>query len=338
MSSVPVTIGLPVYNGEKFLRQSLDSILNQNFQDFDLDISDNTSTDSTWDICTEYAAKDSRIRATRNVENEGAFRNFKLLIDRCRTPYFMWWAHDDFMDSTYVSNCYQFLQSNSDYVICCSRVTLVDTDAKELFSRITDQLLTENEPLARIQRFLENRKLPIAFYGLIRMAAVKRSRITLRQALGADELFVAELSLAGKIYQLPQALLFRRAGLFGTGVPEKMSSSEILDQHYQRYHLGQSSLFGANSQRQYFPLSTMSANFLTIPFRTDFSYKTKIEILKLVNRSIFLLPAICWDILMILYTNPFGKRIATFLYEKLTSVKNRVRRLRATSLASGGLF
>ena len=78
MSRPPVTIGLPVYNGEKFLRQALDSLLGQTMGDFELIICDNASSDATGQICRAYARADRRVRYYRNATNIGAPRNLAV--------------------------------------------------------------------------------------------------------------------------------------------------------------------------------------------------------------------------------------------------------------------
>jgi glycosyltransferase involved in cell wall biosynthesis len=90
-----VSIGMPVFNGEKFIREALDSLLAQTFTDFELIISDNASTDGTEAICREYAATDARIRYVRQVKNLGAIANFKFVLDEAVGEYFMWAAADD---------------------------------------------------------------------------------------------------------------------------------------------------------------------------------------------------------------------------------------------------
>ncbi|WNC86000.1 glycosyltransferase family 2 protein [Thermosynechococcus sp. QKsg1] len=89
-----LSIGMPVYNGAKFIREALDSLLAQTFTDFELIISDNASTDETEAICREYAAKDKRIRYVRQAQNLGAAANFKYVLDEARGEYFMWAAAD----------------------------------------------------------------------------------------------------------------------------------------------------------------------------------------------------------------------------------------------------
>lgn len=98
VSSTQLTIGLPVYNGEKYLREALDSLISQDFGDFTLIISDNGSTDGTADIIRDYAARDKRIVPYRQETNIGAVANFRFVFDRCETPYFAWAAADDWMD------------------------------------------------------------------------------------------------------------------------------------------------------------------------------------------------------------------------------------------------
>ena len=92
---VKVTIGIPVYNGEDFLEKAVDSLLSQTYEDFELIISDNASTDRTEEICRRYAAQDPRVKYVRNTENLGAAKNYNQLVDMAKGEYFKWAAHDD---------------------------------------------------------------------------------------------------------------------------------------------------------------------------------------------------------------------------------------------------
>lgn len=97
-----VSIAMPVYNGEKYIRGALDSLLAQSFMDFELIISDNASMDGTAAICKEYAARDFRIKYVRQVNNIGPIANFQYGLDNAKGEYFMWAAHDDRWDSTFI--------------------------------------------------------------------------------------------------------------------------------------------------------------------------------------------------------------------------------------------
>ena len=104
-----VSIGMPVYNGEKFIREALDSLLAQTFTDFELIISDNASMDGTEAICREYAERDQRIRYVRQAENRGPAANFRFVLDEAVGEYFMWAAADDVWTSRFIENCSQML-------------------------------------------------------------------------------------------------------------------------------------------------------------------------------------------------------------------------------------
>lgn len=102
-----VSIGMPVYNGEKYIKQALDSLLAQTFVDFELIISDNASTDNTEAICQTYLLKDKRIKYYRQVENLGASKNFQVVLRKANGSYFMWAASDDLWDINWLDNLYQ---------------------------------------------------------------------------------------------------------------------------------------------------------------------------------------------------------------------------------------
>jgi glycosyltransferase involved in cell wall biosynthesis len=98
-----ISIGLPVYNGELFLRKTINSVLTQTFRNFELIILDNVSIDSTKKICKAYKKKDNRIKYIRQKVHVPGFINFKNALDEARAKYFMWIAADDmFGDENYL--------------------------------------------------------------------------------------------------------------------------------------------------------------------------------------------------------------------------------------------
>jgi len=117
-----ITVGIPVFNGEKSIRRSLDSVLSQTFLDFELVISDNASTDSTSLICQEYKKNDKRIRYIRNEKNIGGIANFKLLLDESKTEYFVWLAADDYWDPTFLEKNLPVLEKNLNIICSASQV------------------------------------------------------------------------------------------------------------------------------------------------------------------------------------------------------------------------
>ena len=109
-----VSIGLPVFNGEPYLTQAIQSILNQTYRNFELIIYDNDSSDRTAEICREFAARDARIRYFRNATNLGAARNFNLTVERASGEYFKWVAADDWIAPEFLAMSVKALQRESE--------------------------------------------------------------------------------------------------------------------------------------------------------------------------------------------------------------------------------
>ena len=112
-----VSIGLPVYNGEDFLKYALDSLLSQTFRDFELIISDNASTDNTPKICQEYVLRDKRIRYIRQNNNMGALWNFNFVLKQSNKEYFIWVSADDKLHPEFLEKNIDILEKNKN-VVC----------------------------------------------------------------------------------------------------------------------------------------------------------------------------------------------------------------------------
>jgi len=116
-----VSIGMPIYNGEKSMRKALDCLLSQAFGDFELIISDNGSTDQTGEICKMYASQDPRIAYIRHPENRGPLFNFRFVLTKSLGEYFMWAAADDIWDKDFIKKCVNCLESRVDIGLCFSK-------------------------------------------------------------------------------------------------------------------------------------------------------------------------------------------------------------------------
>ena len=214
MSRVPtVLIGLPIYNGQKYIAQAIESVLNQSFEDFAVLISDNASTDGTWDTCRAYAERDSRIRLRRNERNLGAFANFRSVLDGAQSPYFMWMSHDDVLHPDYVRNCYDFLAAHPDYVLCFSKNGYIDEDGleRDVYGYSMNKYVgVESDDMEeRFAACLENLPPPTEIYGLIRRDALVDLK-SFRLYDGNDQAMVLELALVGKSRKLEQVLRYYR--------------------------------------------------------------------------------------------------------------------------------
>ena len=112
-----VSIGMPVYNGDRFIKQAIESLLNQSFKDFELIISDNASSDDTMIICKQFAKIDDRIKYIRQDINMGPVSNFEYVLNCSSGDYFFWAAHDDFWDKDFIRETLYLLEQDSEAFI-----------------------------------------------------------------------------------------------------------------------------------------------------------------------------------------------------------------------------
>ena len=121
-----LSVGLPVYNGEKYLAESIESLLGQSYEDFELIISDNASTDSTADICRRYGKQDSRIRYIRQPRNIGLSPNHNFVVQQSRGEYFKWAAADDLYGRDLLKSCVDALDEDAEVVLAHSWEAAID--------------------------------------------------------------------------------------------------------------------------------------------------------------------------------------------------------------------
>jgi glycosyltransferase involved in cell wall biosynthesis len=123
---------MPIYNGEQYLAETLGSLLNQTFADFELIIADNASTDRTHDICRAYAAKDARIRYVRNENNIGVYRNCNKTFRLCSGEYFKLACADDLCHPQLLERCVGVLDADPTIVTAYARTQFIDQDRNPL--------------------------------------------------------------------------------------------------------------------------------------------------------------------------------------------------------------
>ena len=204
-----VTIGVPVYNGEPFLGETIASIEAQTFPDYEVIISDNASTDGTEAICRAYAARDSRVRYVRNAQNMGAARNFRQLVTLAAGEYFKLANADDLCDPPLVAQCVAVLDARPEVVLCYGKTTLID-DRGQVLERYQDNLhLPEPRPADRFALAIRRVRLVNVLQGVMRTAALRRTG-QLRAFFGSDLVLVPELALHGQFHELPDFLFYRR--------------------------------------------------------------------------------------------------------------------------------
>ena len=204
-----ISIGLPVYNAEKYLRHALDAILSQTFEDFELIICDNASTDSTAGICASYALADNRIRFYRNDRNLGAAENFNRVFSFARADYFKWIAYDDICLPEFLAKCVEVLDRDPQVALCYPKTLLIDADGKEIM-KYEDRLhMMQGDPHDRLRHFLTRVNLANAVFGVIRTSVLRETGL-LGKYFGADYILLMEICLRGKFFEVPEHLFLRR--------------------------------------------------------------------------------------------------------------------------------
>jgi glycosyltransferase involved in cell wall biosynthesis len=207
--SIPtLSVGLAVYNGDKYLEEAIQSILAQTFRDFELIISDNASTDRTAEICAKYAALDNRIRYSRNATNIGGANNENLTFKLARGKYFRWAAHDDVCAPELFEKCIAVLENDPEVVLCYSQVVVMDERAgtREVISNKTGE---EDQPNQRFRKITQRNHACEQAYGVIRSDVLRLTRLQLNYT-DSDRTLLGELALRGKFHEVPEPLFYKR--------------------------------------------------------------------------------------------------------------------------------
>lgn len=204
-----VSVGLFVYNGERFIEETLNSILNQTFTDFELIISDNASTDRTGEIAEVYARRDDRIRYYRSEKNMGAGWNVRRVYELAIGQYFKQAAADDVLEPDFLRRCVEILESDPGCVVAYTRTKEVDENGNFIKNYVTPLQADSNDPVARFRAMLLPLHMCYQIYGVMRMSAL-RLIPPMGSYVNADGVLLAQMSLLGRFYEVPDHLFISR--------------------------------------------------------------------------------------------------------------------------------
>ncbi|WP_448526536.1 glycosyltransferase family 2 protein [Parathermosynechococcus lividus] len=209
-----ISIGMPVYNGARYIREALDSLLAQTFTEFELIISDNASTDDTEAICREYAAKDHRVRYIRQSQNLGASANFKFVLDEALGEYFMWAAADDVWDENWIEKLLPV--SVEGQCIAFGMLITINENSQQIQHPANKRQFgfTGQKMLRRIKYFLEPSFLGKAnpIYGIYpkKYLTTNILHILAGDQYGLDMLFLYRLLADIEIRNVSEVFLYKR--------------------------------------------------------------------------------------------------------------------------------
>lgn len=213
-----VSVGMPVYNGERYLEAAVDSILAQSFDDFELVISDNASTDGTEEICRTYAHKDERIRYFRMRENYGVIDNFNSVFRLSAGEYFKFASSDDVCEHDYLRKAVEVLDRDPSVVLVWARTLGIDEHGtpvpmqQEISDLNSAESVFSPDPTVRFRRLLRNIWwVDGPLYGVIRATALSQTKAAVyHRHMSCDQILLTELSLKGRFYEIPDERFFTR--------------------------------------------------------------------------------------------------------------------------------
>ena len=201
---------MPVYNGERYLEITLDSILAQTFTDFELVISDNGSTDRTQQICESYAARDDRVKYHRNPQNIGIAPNFNRVFHLCTGEYFKWTDYDDILAPEFLEKCVQGLDQHPRAACCYPKTRLIDERGEKIKDFDPPKDASSPQPHLRFKSLiLDPDHIVSQASGLMRADLVGKT-VMHGSYPCSDEVFLAHLSLLGDFVELPDRLFYYR--------------------------------------------------------------------------------------------------------------------------------
>ncbi len=209
MSAPLVSIGMPAYNSARTIRESLDCLLTQDCHDIEVIISDNASTDATWAILQEYAARDSRVVILRQPRNVGANGNYSAVFRAARGRYFKWASSNDWCAPDFVSSCVALLETRPDAVLVAPRTRLFQQTIDDGAAYNDDRAFDDPDPVRRFADVTTRMRLNNVLNGVVRTNALRRTRL-IEHYRGADVVLVGHLALLGPILLLDRYLFGRR--------------------------------------------------------------------------------------------------------------------------------
>ena len=203
-----VCVGIPTYNRLSSLRRAISSVLNQDYSDIKLIISDNASNDQTEKFCTDLTAKEKKVTYIRQSRNLGASENFIEVFNKSDCEYFMWLGDDDFIDRSYISRCVKILSSDKDISLVGGRAKYYSNDKYAYDGKVIN--LTQQSAYLRVLSYYSQVTDNGTFYGVMRRNLL--SEIKIANTIGSDWLIIAAMAFSGKLITLDDVSVHRQLG------------------------------------------------------------------------------------------------------------------------------
>jgi glycosyltransferase involved in cell wall biosynthesis len=304
-----VSICLPVYNGEKYVREAIRSILNQSFEDFELIISDNASTDGTGDICCEAASQDSRVRYFRSDLNRGLAWNHNRTFDLARGSYVMWIGHDDILAKDYIRRCFEVLEQDAGAVLCFAKTVYIDDQGTVVTKTEFENVGASYSPSERLACIIRPNYKCEAIFGLMRKEVLKQTRLHGGFEC-SDWVLLAEMGLRGRFSHIPDFLLSRRGHVSQTSRYPRFERTLIFDP--------------TKADKMIFPFFRLATEFLLVIGRARLLWTERLRCYKPFLKWLWTYRTYLLNDLMINLDSAMQHYLSKDLFNRLISVKRRL--------------
>lgn len=228
---------MPVFNGEEFIKEALDSIINQKFKDWALLISDNSSEDNTQNICEHYTEYDKRIQYFRQEMNVGAVSNFNFVLNKANLEYFMWAAADDVWDPDFLDATVNILENNLDIGFAFSNIVNIDTFGRVIRTYPDFRKFSMNDHYESITNYVSDPEYfgkANIIYSVYRTDLIKpiADKFFISDNWGSDMSFVLAMLSRTKLF-IDERVLFRKRYIRPTDNLEKIDLIEVNIKDYK---------------------------------------------------------------------------------------------------------
>ena len=224
-----VSIGMPAYNSEADIADAIEALLAQTFEDFELVISDNCSTDRTQEICEEFSRKDRRVKYSRNAENLGASGNYNRVFELSQGKYFKWASSNDYCEPTFLEKCVAVLDENPNCVLVSPKTRLY---SKEITNCVDyeEPLSTAGmtTPVERMAYIIDNIRLNNVMNGMFRSEPLGKTPLMV-PFFASDVCLMGEIALYGDVLEIDEFLFYRQMDEESS---TSMQDTETMTEHY----------------------------------------------------------------------------------------------------------
>ena len=236
-----ISIGVPIYNEEKFIRQALDTLLSQSYQDIEIIVCDNASTDRTPEIIQEYMKTHANIKYYREDTNKGSLHNYIKAFQLSNSKYFMWAGGHDLWSSNLIKETVEQLESHPDAAIAFATTVWIN-ELSEPAQRESGWCDTRAmHPIERFITTIWGNVHPVL--GVMRSDYLKSTPFV--NIAGTDLIILCDLSLKGDFIHTPKATCYRR---------ELNTRAEESHQERMKRYQHKDSKFSTTSLNKLFPL------------------------------------------------------------------------------------